>query len=113
VVLCQTDTGGRCSAGGSVGNGWQYFVKQGAGLQSSFEAGDLLLGVQQLPDRLQLVASRPAVTYWPQTRAAQTSSFVFCDAQQWARPRAVIVSNTGRPRVSELAADGSALQCPP
>lgn len=112
VVLCQTDAGGRCSAGGSVGAGWQLFAKPSPSGGTGFESGDLLLAAERLPAPLQLVATRTAVTYWPQPRAAATSSFVFCDPAHLARPRAVIVSQTGRPRVSEVAADGGALQCP-
>jgi type IV fimbrial biogenesis protein FimT len=113
VVLCQTDTGGRCSAGGSAGVGWRVFAKPGAGLFSTFEPGDQLLVALDLPARLQLFGTRPAITYWPTPRAAATGSFVFCDADARARPRAVIVSQTGRPRVSDVAADGSPLVCPP
>jgi type IV fimbrial biogenesis protein FimT len=113
VVLCQTDAGGRCSAGGSAAIGWRVFAKPGAGLNPRFEPGDLLLGAMDMPASLQLWATRPAITYWPTPRAAATGSFVFCDADARAQPRAVIVSQTGRPRVSELAADGSPLQCPP
>lgn len=36
----------------------------------------------------------------------------FCDQQQMVEPRAVIVSNTGRPRLSETKGDGSAIDCP-
>jgi type IV fimbrial biogenesis protein FimT len=60
---------------------------------------------------LRLYANRSAITYWPQARAGATSTFLLCDAQQRARPRAVIVSQTGRPRISVVAADGSALRC--
>jgi len=113
VVLCQTDAGGRCSAGGSVGAGWRSFVKPGASVAGFFEAGDLPLAVQSLPGRVQLYATRPALTYWPVPRAAATGSFVFCDADGLVPPRAIIVSQTGRPRVSDVAADGSPLRCPP
>jgi type IV fimbrial biogenesis protein FimT len=113
VVLCQTDAGGRCSAGGSAGAGWRVFAKPGAGLASSFQPGDLLLGAVDLPVRLQVFGTRTAITYWPTPRAAATGSFVFCDADARAQPRAVIISQTGRPRVSDVAADGGALQCPP
>lgn len=112
VVLCQTDAGGRCSAGGSIGAGWQLFAKQSQVGGSSLESGDTLLAVERLPAPLQLTASRSAVTYWPQPHAAATSTFLFCDPAGIARPRAVIISQTGRPRVSEVAADGGALLCP-
>jgi type IV fimbrial biogenesis protein FimT len=113
VVLCQTDAGGRCSSDGAAAVGWRVFAKPGAGLSSRFEAGDLLLGAMDLPAPLLLYGTRAAITYWPAPRAAATGSFVLCDADARARPRAVIVSQTGRPRVSDVAADGSPLRCPP
>lgn len=36
----------------------------------------------------------------------------FCDQQQVVEPKAVIVSNTGRPRLSQTQSDGSPIDCP-
>jgi hypothetical protein len=92
VVPCQTDTSGRRSAGGSAGAGWRVFAKPGAGLFSTFEPGDQLLGAAELPARLQLFGTRSAVTNWPTPRTAATGSFVLCDDDARTRPRALIVS---------------------
>jgi type IV fimbrial biogenesis protein FimT len=109
VALCQSDSAARCTAAGAVG--WQVFVERRVSSPPQRDADDELLSAQQLPRGLRLYASRSAVTYWPQARAGATSTFVLCDTQQFALPRAVIVSQTGRPRISDAAADGSALRC--
>lgn len=112
VALCKTDAATRCSTANAAGTGWQVFIEQSVSSPPQRSANDELLSAQQLPRGLQLFASRSAVTYWPQARAGATSTFLLCDAQQLARPRAVIVSQTGRPRISAVAADGSTLLCP-
>lgn len=110
VALCQTDAAARCSSAGAAAGGWQVFIEQHVASPPQRGADDELLSTQQLPGTLRLYANR-SVTYWPQARAGATSTFLLCDAQQRARPRAVIVSQTGRPRISAVAADGSALHC--
>ena len=67
------------------------------------DAGEPLLGRFELPERLGVTGSRVAVTYWPVSRAGTTSTFTLCHATRLARTRAVIVSQTGRPRLRESA----------
>lgn len=109
VVLCQSDAVAACSAGASAG--WQVFGPTHVTSPPRFAAGDALLTIHQLPPGVTLQATRAAVTFWPVSRSGSTSTFVVCDARQVAQPRAVIVSQTGRPRLSLTAADGSALRC--
>lgn len=74
--------------------------------------GAALLGETDLPSGMWLTGSRSSVTFWPATRAGTTATFTLCDARHLAPPRAVIVSQTGRPRAARVAADDSPLQCP-
>jgi type IV fimbrial biogenesis protein FimT len=110
VVLCQNNAAAACSNSPTAA-GWQVFSTEHVTSPPRFSAGDALLTVHQLPSGLTLQATRAAVTFWPTSRSGSTSTFVVCDARRVAQPRAVIVSQTGRPRLSTTAADGSALQC--
>jgi len=56
----------------------------------------------RLPPTLEVRGTRTAVTFWPTARAGTTSTFLICDGE---RGRAVVVSQTGRPRVE--SGDGS------
>lgn len=112
VVLCQNTAMTACTTG-STAFGWQVFGTEHVTSPPRFSPGDALLVVHQLPAGITLQATRTAVTFWPTSRSSSTSTFTVCDARRVAQPRAVIVSQTGRPRLSLTAADGSALRCTP
>jgi type IV fimbrial biogenesis protein FimT len=110
VVLCQNTAMSACTTGPTAA-GWQVFGTEHVTSPPRFSAGDALLTIHQLPAGITLQATRTAVTFWPTSRSASTSTFIVCDTRGVAQPRAVIVSQTGRPRLSLTAADGSALRC--
>ena len=56
--------------------------------------------------------NRPAFTYRPDIRRATTGTLIYCDRRGPRSARAIIVSHTGRPRVSSTTASGSPLACP-
>jgi hypothetical protein len=62
-------------------------------------AADNLLRHVELPGRVSMQGSRTAVTYWPTSRAGTTSTFLMCHAGRPLEGRAVVVSQSGRPRV--------------
>jgi hypothetical protein len=54
----------------------------------------------RVADGVVVHGSRAAVTFWPVARTSLTSTFDVCDAKQEIAGRAVVVSQTGRPRVA-------------
>jgi type IV fimbrial biogenesis protein FimT len=108
--LCPVDAAGTCVGGGLAAGGWRVRIEPTAGVPPPPEG--LLQALTQLPTGVALYANRASVTFWPQARAGATATFVLCAATSSTRPSAVIVSQTGRPRISDRAADGSALRCP-
>ena len=56
--------------------------------------------------------NRHAFTYRPHVRRATTGTLTYCDRRGPESARAVIVSHTGRPRISATTASGSPLVCP-
>ena len=56
--------------------------------------------------------NRNAFTYRPDVRRATTGTLTYCDRRGPDSARAVIVSHTGRPRLSATTASGSPLVCP-
>jgi type IV fimbrial biogenesis protein FimT len=109
VGLCQSDDGEVCSA---AGQRLIVFVNADSDQPAQRDAGEALLRRYEIAATLRLHASRSAINYWPVPRAGTTTTFTFCDSRRAAAPRAVIVSQTGRPRTARIAADGSALYCP-
>lgn len=109
VVLCQTPGAARCLLASAPAGGWAVFVDRPGGTAGRLDAGDELLHSVELPPELRLQGTRRALTYWPVARAGTTATLVLCHARGGAL--AVIVSQTGRPRISRTDASGGALDC--
>jgi type IV fimbrial biogenesis protein FimT len=109
VVLCQVSGPTQCLATAAPATGWAVFIDGPGGISGRLDAGDQLLHVVDLPAELRLTGSRRALTYWPVARAGTTATLVLCHARGGAL--AVIVSQTGRPRLSRTDAAGGALEC--
>jgi len=112
VTLCLSANQETCVASGSeAATGWLVFPDPGARLSGAAAAGQPILRSFRSPDDVVVQGSRAAVTFWPVTRASTTSTFDVCDVNpevsRKVRGRAVVVSQTGRPRVAaEEAACG-------
>jgi type IV fimbrial biogenesis protein FimT len=113
AVLCLSADGRRCLADARRGQarGWLVFVdrvqRRAASGPPQFDPGDILVTRFEAAAPLQLHGSRPAVTYWPVSRAGTTATFTICAPAALAPPRAIIVSQSGRPRLRHSAAGAS------
>jgi type IV fimbrial biogenesis protein FimT len=113
AVLCLSADGRRCLRDARRGQarGWLVFVdrvqQRAASGPPQFDPGDILVSRFDAATPLQLHGSRPAVTYWPVSRAGTTATFTICAPQGLAAPRAVIVSQSGRPRLRHGASGTS------
>ena len=97
-VLCLSDAAGKCLAGTDSSFAWAAYLEAGA--------QHLPVAERALPSGIVLRATRPRLNFWPDTRAASTSTLTICDTQRIARPRAIVVSQTGRIRfATAVAAD--------
>jgi type IV fimbrial biogenesis protein FimT len=109
AVLCLSADGSRCLGDARRGQarGWLVFIdrvqRRTASGPPQFDPGDILVRRFDAATRLRLHGSRPAVTYWPVSRAGTTATFTICAAGSLAPPRAVIVSQSGRPRLRQGA----------
>lgn len=111
VTVCPTADGRRCGFGADQ---WMAFENRPGGLDSRREAGEPLLQHWQLPEGIRSWGSRGYAAYQPGVRSAATLTFQFCHRAYPGLGRAVIVSQTGRPRVSRPANGVPAPQaCPP
>lgn len=97
-VLCLSDPDGRCVTGNGPARAWSAFL-EGRGKFTPLAGGPL-------PRGLELRATRPRLTFWPDSLAASTATLTICDVAGLARPRAVVLSQTGRVRVVDAAAEG-------
>jgi Tfp pilus assembly protein FimT len=91
-VLCLVDAAGNCLTEGVEASSWRAFLE--------VEGRAAPLAGQFLPPGVVVRASRARLTFWPDSLAASTGTLTICDSQRIARPRAIIISQGGRARVT-------------
>jgi hypothetical protein len=79
---------------------WIVFENRPGGLDATREAGDHLVQRWELPAGVLVDGTRGYAVYQPGTRSASTLTFAFCHRTHPEAQRSVIVSQTGRARVS-------------
>lgn len=122
VTVCVSTDGSTC-AGAGVNNwesGWIVFVDRNTdgiiddGNDCANNAtDDCVLSVHApLNGNTTMRSGNNAVSYTGSGASNGTRTFTMCDSRGGSHSRAIIVSLSGRPRISETEADGSALSCP-
>lgn len=97
VTVCPTPDGLRCGFGASQ---WMLFENLPGGSESRREAGEPLLQRWPMPGGIAVGGTRGYAAYQPTARVASTVTFRFCHSVRPGYERSVIVSQTGRARVS-------------
>ena len=112
VVLCKSGATRQCvSDTRTWSEGWLIFANRDRDSPPRVDPDEDVLAMQPPTEHVTLRANRHAVTYWPVALAGTTVTFVFCDERGASAARAIIVSQTGRPRVSSRNASGRPLAC--
>lgn len=113
VTLCKTGGGPDC-AGGNLpwSAGWIAFVNEDRDEPPHLDAGEDVLLREPPQAHLQVTGNRNAFTFRPFHQRSTNGTLVFCDSRGAESARALIVSHTGRPRVSDRTASGGPLRCP-
>jgi type IV fimbrial biogenesis protein FimT len=75
------------------------------------DAGEDLLYAYPAWSRGSVVANRATLSFRAFGQSGVTATVTFCDDRGSREARAVIISQSGRPRVSDRSASGSALNC--
>jgi type IV fimbrial biogenesis protein FimT len=113
TVLCPSTNGTECLNGYQWQQGFMVFVDLDK--DNKFDKDETLLAFHQGDFegiRIETSTGRRKISYKPNGSAAGTNAtFTLCDLNDKVDPRAVIISNTGRPRLSDKRSDGSPLNC--
>lgn len=110
VIVCQTADARACSST-PVGSSVMAYVNTDDRYPPQRSDAEPLLFVHAAAIDGTIVGNRPYFEFRPGRRRSTNGTVVFCDSRGTAAARALIVSYTGRPRVSRRAADGRPLQC--
>lgn len=113
VVICPTHDGQTCQADSTNwSSGWMVFRDSHYQLPLRLEASDDILAAHHSSKHTTVSTTLSHVRYSP-NGSASNGTLVLCSQRKSSSPsRAVIISITGRARVSGKAADGSVLNCP-
>ncbi len=112
VTLCPSRDGQNCSTGFDWSGGWIVFVNLDRDAPATRDEDEPLLQRFSVSSHNQVTANRRSFSFRTTALRATNGTFIFCDKARRASPRALIVSYTGRPRVSRIDRSGNPYICP-
>jgi len=92
--------------------GWIVFVNRDREEPPHRDPGETLLAAYHARESGRITANRPAFSFRPYYHAVINGTVTFCDQRGPAHARAIIISRSGRPRLSRRGPDRKALRCP-
>jgi type IV fimbrial biogenesis protein FimT len=96
VTVCPSADGIACSFAGSE---WLLFANAPGGVDSRREGADQLLQRWTLPRGVVVTGTRGYAAFQPRPGAATTVTFQFCHSAAPATALAIVLSQSGRPRI--------------
>ncbi len=112
VVLCKTADGSSCGgADVDFGQGWLVFVNEDGVRPPRRAAAEPLLHVYRPEMAGSIRANRSLFEFRTFGRRSTNGTVTFCDRRGSGQARAVIVSYTGRPRISRPGSGLKPLDC--
>ncbi len=114
ILLCPSDDGAGCSGGYHWNHGFILFPDRNHNRRRD-EDENILNRFDSLMPEVQVTTTigRPRILFHPDGSArGYNATLTLCDHRGQGAPRTVILSNSGRVRVSEYDADGHPPSCP-
>lgn len=111
VSICPSRDGTRCGSRPDWSAGWLVFENRDRDSPPQVDDDEPLLRVHRVDEQITVQANRNAFTLRATVLRATNGSLVVCDPKNRVRPRALVISYTGRPRVAEARADGKPYRC--
>lgn len=111
VSLCASADGTACDGDGDWSRGWIVFVDEDRDSPPARDDGEALLIARRIDPRVRLRANRRAFTFRSTELRATNGTLVLCDRAGGDRSRALVISYTGRPRVTRQDRRGDPYSC--
>jgi type IV fimbrial biogenesis protein FimT len=112
VSLCPSIDGESCNPGYDWSDGWIMFANVDRDDPPQVDDNEPILRRHAVDNTVRIVANRRGFTLRSTELRATNGTLIFCDRGGRARPRALVVSYTGRPRITMTDSRGDAYQCP-
>jgi type IV fimbrial biogenesis protein FimT len=111
VSLCPSVDGQTCNPGYDWSEGWIMFANVDRDDPPQVDENETILRRHSVDTGVQILANRQGFTLRSTHLRATNGTFVVCDRVDRARPRALVVSYTGRPRVARSDRRGNDYRC--
>jgi type IV fimbrial biogenesis protein FimT len=111
VTLCPSADGQSCGPSEAWSDGWIRFVNIDRDEPPVRDVGEPLLHHHRVSPGSVIVANRAAFTLRSTRLRATNGTLVVCDRKNRAEPRALVISFTGRPRVTRSDRRGNPYGC--
>ena len=111
VVVCASDDAQTCSAG-DWSAGWITFVNLDGDQPAERDATEPLVSVHQAAPGRRMASNRARFAFRGDLRRATNGRVVACDAAGRVPPRVLVVSFTGRARLTPAGTGTGSLACP-
>jgi len=111
VSLCPSRDGRRCASGAGWSEGWIVFDNLDRDSPAERDGDEPLLRSHPAWAGGHVDANRGTLSFRPFGQSGVTATLTFCDPRGSAAARAVVISQSGRPRVADRASGGGPLSC--
>lgn len=111
MSLCPTADGVTCKPGTDWSAGWMMFVNIDRDWPAVRDADEPVIQWVEVRPEVRIVANRQSFSLRSTEMRATNGTIRFCDRTGHGKPRALIVSYTGRPRVSYADGRGQPWSC--
>lgn len=111
VSICPSSDGQQCRPGRDWSGSWILFVNDDRDEPPTIGAGEVILDRHEVNPGIRLTANRRGFTLRSTVKRATNGTVVACDRADRTRPRALVISYTGRPRVATHTTRGKPYVC--
>ena len=111
VSLCPSRDGHRCATGAGWAEGWIVFENLDRDSPAERDDDETLLHSQAAWVGGRVDANRGTLSFRPFGQSGVTATLTFCDPRGGPAARAIVISQTGRPRVADRSSTGGPLSC--
>lgn len=111
VSLCPSADGKQCRPGRDWSSGWLMFENSDRDEPPMVDPGEPVLSRHRVSERVTIIANRRGFTLRSTVRRATNGTLIVCDRRDRIRPKALVVSYTGRPRVTPERRSGKPYSC--
>ncbi|MGI9239090.1 MAG: GspH/FimT family pseudopilin [Woeseiaceae bacterium] len=111
VSICPSQDGAQCVPGRDWSRGWLMFENEDRDSPPHVDPGEPVLKYHKVDETILIKANRRGFTLRATFLRATNGTFVVCDRASRIKPKGLVVSYTGRPRVAIATTAGKPYTC--